>query len=113
MEERIMYIEYKGHDITGPGRIGLVSFSKSGRTLYYKGKVLKSLKGKDAKANYEDEKTGESYWISGCKKNGEDTLYAGKVDIDEDVREEYWTRIRNKPEFVNQKSYKTFGKYKK
>jgi len=108
-----MYIEYKGHDITGPGRIGRVSFSKSGRTLYYRDKVFKSLKGKGAKANYEDEKTGDWYWISGCKKSGEDTLYAGRVDIDEDVREEYWTRIRNKPELANQQSFKTSGKYKK
>ena len=35
---RIMYIEYKGLDIGGPARIGRVTFSKTGRTLYYGGK---------------------------------------------------------------------------
>lgn len=40
---------------------------------------------------------GEDYWISGCKKDGNDRLYGERlpVYIDEDVREEYWTEIRN------------------
>ena len=42
-----------------------------------------------------DEETGEHYWISGPKKNGEDGLYGYRpVPIDEDVREEYWVKIR-------------------
>lgn len=37
---------------------------------------------------------GEEYWISGCKRDGTDRLYAGMVEIDEDVAEEYWGDIR-------------------
>ena len=37
LPSRIMYIESKGDGITGPARIGRVTFSKSGKTLYYRG----------------------------------------------------------------------------
>jgi hypothetical protein len=38
-----------------------------------------------------DVKTGEEYWVSGVKKNGEDRHWAGKgpVHVDADAREEY------------------------
>jgi hypothetical protein len=42
---RIMYIECKSGDLTGPARIGRVTFSQTGRTLYYRGKKFQSLKG--------------------------------------------------------------------
>ena len=43
---RIMYIELKsGHHDDGPARIGRVSFSKTGRTIYFKGKAFQSLGG--------------------------------------------------------------------
>jgi len=41
---RIMYIESKGGGLTGPAKIGRVSFSKTGKTIYYLGKHLKALK---------------------------------------------------------------------
>jgi hypothetical protein len=95
MKSRIMYIEHKGIDgISGPARIGRVAFSKSGRTIYYRGKQFQSLGGRGFKSNFFEVETGEEYWISGPKKNGTDRLYSGTVEIDEDVREEYWTRIR-------------------
>ena len=117
---RIMYIENKGGEIvkrysytdqliegglTGPARIGRVTFSKTGATLYYQGRSLQSLKGGGFKSNYYDIETGEHFWISGPKKNGEDSLYATNIgtEIDEDVREEYWTEIRKKPELKQQK----------
>jgi hypothetical protein len=41
----------------------------------------------------------ENYWISGPKKNGEDGLYGPRpTPIDQDVREEYWTKIRKLPD---------------
>ena len=96
METRIMFIENKGGgDISGDSRIGRVSFSKSGRTIYYKGKTFKPIKG--FKSNYYEIETKEEYWISGCKKNGEDRLYAGHTIIDEDVVEEYWCTMRELP----------------
>jgi hypothetical protein len=96
---RIMYIESKAGGLTGPARIGRVTYSKTGCTLYYGGKSFQSLKGSGFKANYFDVETGDEYWISGPRKDGADALYATNVgtEIDDDVREEYWTAIRKKP----------------
>jgi hypothetical protein len=96
---RIMYIERKAGSVTGEARIGRVSFSKTMRSMYYGGKGF--LKVKDGfKHNCIDVETGEEYWISGCKKDGNDTLYGGNAPIliDEDAKEEYWMLIRKKPE---------------
>ena len=117
---RIMYIENKGGEftagtyhagpsapgLTGSARIGLVTFSKTGATLYYQGRTLQSLKGKGFKSNYFDAETGKHFWISGPKKRGGDALYATNIstEIDEDVREEYWMTIRNQPERKHESS---------
>jgi hypothetical protein len=100
MKTRIMYIEQKGGELTGTARIGRVSFSKTRRTLYYDGKTFQSLKGDGFKANFVEVESGEGYWISGCKRRGGDRLYGERlpIDIDADVREEYWTEIRQQPE---------------
>ena len=91
-----MYIESKAGGLMGPGRIGRVRFSKTGATLYYKGQTFQSLKGRGFKANYFDVDTGEPYWISGPKKNGQDRLYPSNVpiEVDDDVKNEYWLQIR-------------------
>jgi hypothetical protein len=68
IKPRIMYIEYKGNDLTGPARIGRVTFSKTGETLYYRGRSFQSLKGDGFKANYYDVETLDEYWISGLRK---------------------------------------------
>lgn len=96
---RIMYIECKAGGLTGSARIGRVRFSKTGRTLYYRGLTFQSLKGAGFKSNYYCVETGEDYWISGPKRRGGDQLYGGgtPVEIDEDVREEYWREIRREP----------------
>jgi len=106
MKTRIMYIEKKAENLTGEARIGRVSFSKSGKSIYYNGLRFETLKGDGFKSNYFEIESGEDYWISGCKKNGEDRLYGEStpIYIDEDVREEYWFTIRNKPEFKNKKT---------
>lgn len=67
---RVMYIELKsGYSDNGPARIGRVSFSKTGRTIYYGSKALQSCNGQGISGNYFDVETGEEYWISGVKKN--------------------------------------------
>ena len=106
---QIMYIEAKD-GITGPGRVGRVGFSKTGKTLTYKDKQFQSLKG-GYKANYFDLESGDHYWISGCRKDGNDSLYPDTIDIDEDVREEYWREIRQMPERINDQTYRSFGKH--
>lgn len=112
---RIMYIEYKGgsfvdeygygpeskgNGLHGTARIGRVTFTRTGSTLHYSGKSFQSLKGSGFKANYFCVETGEQYWISGPRRDGTDRLYKSDwpVQIDEDVREEYWTMIRKRPE---------------
>ncbi len=104
MQSRIMYIENKAGGLGGRGRIGRVTFSKTRKTIYYHDKCFQSLKG-GYKANYYDLETGEQYWISGPKRAGGDRLYGQPgVDIDEDVRVEYWTKIRYRPDLVEKTS---------
>jgi len=98
MQPRIMYIEDKSNGLEGPARIGRVTFSKTGKSVYYAGRTFQSLKGQGFKANYFDAETGAEFWISGCKKRGGDRLHGGVIEIDEDVREEYWVSIREMPE---------------
>ncbi len=100
MKSRIMYIERKAGSLTGDAWIGRVTFSKTGRTLYYGGKSFQSLLGAGFKSNYRELETGENYWISGCRKDGADRLYGERVAVlvDEDAREEYWASIRSLPE---------------
>ncbi len=106
-----MYIENKSggppgdQGLIGPARIGRVSFSKTGRSLYYNGRTFRSLNGAGFKANFYDVESGEHYWISGPKKNGEDGLYGPRpTPIDQDVREEYWTLIRKQPDKKSRKN---------
>lgn len=110
-KQRIMYIEYKGEGIAGPARIGLVKFSKSGKSVHYDGKTFETLRGTGFKANYFDVETGEEYWISGCHKDGRDALYSTEVTIDEDIREEYWSEIRKQPENKAIVSFTAKSKY--
>jgi hypothetical protein len=70
-KRRVMYVENKDGDIDGvPGRIGWVTFSQSGRSVYYRGRMLKRAKGGGISGNFYDEATGQEYWISGVKKAG-------------------------------------------
>ena len=89
---RIMYVQ-RG---TMAGRIGRVRFSKTGRTLFYGDlELIPSSAG--LKTNYLDVATGEAYWVSGPRKDGQDTLYPGRIEIDDDVAEEYWRDVRGLP----------------
>jgi len=109
---RLMYIEYKGEGIVGPARIGWVTFSKSGRSLEYGGRRFRSLSGAGFKANYYEEGTGEHYWISGCRRDGADALYANTIEIDEDAREEYWVDVRRLPGNKTQSTIRSVGKHR-
>lgn len=131
MKPRIMYIEQK----TGIDEafIGRVTFSKSGRTLYYRDKAFVSIgESHWAAGNYHGYNKNdfianqnlpieehqilpyEVYWISGPKKDGRDRHNCGRkpiinrrpvINIDEDVREEYWLSIRKQPENINKRFY--------
>lgn len=105
MKTRIMYIERKAGALTGDGRIGRVSFNRTGGTIFYGDKVFRRIVGGGFKSNYIEEATGENYWISGCKREGGDRMYGSQqpVPIDDDVREEYWREIRQQPECSHQR----------
>jgi hypothetical protein len=100
-----MYIECKTGALSGLARIGRVTFSKTGRTLNYRGQKFQSLKGAGFKANYHAVESGDAYWISGPKQRGGDRMYgsAAPIEIDDDVREEYWRNIRRQPDRVNER----------
>jgi hypothetical protein len=99
-----MYIEDKSGGLTGPARIGRVTFSKTGQRIYYRGRSFQRFKG--YKANYYDVETRDEYWISGPKRAGGDALYgsATPIEIDDDVREEYWREIRGHPEKARERT---------
>ena len=94
------YIELKsGHSDNGPAWIAYVEQSKCRRTLYFNGRGLMKLKGQRRSAgggNYVDMETGESFWISGVKKNGEDRHWAdsGKVLVEAAAISEYLKTIK-------------------
>ena len=108
-----MFIEPGGGLGAYNARIGLVTFSKTGKTIKYKEQEFQSLKGMGYKCNYFDLETGERYWLSGPKKNGEDALYPLDIEIDEEVRIAYWTKIRNRPDLIQMTNYNAKGKYTK
>ena len=88
MESQIKYIELKtGYADNGPVWIGKVEFSKSGKTIYFNGHAFKG-NGHGVSSDLE---TGDIYWISGVKKNGQDRHWAGngKIMIDRTIVDEY------------------------
>ena len=90
--KRVMYVENKEGDIDGhAARIGWVTFSKTGRTIYYRDLELKRLKGGGWAGNYYGEATGQEYWVSGVKKRGSNVHWAESVSVhvDEDAQSEY------------------------
>jgi hypothetical protein len=103
-ETRIMYVECKASgNHRGRARICRVRLSKTGRTLYLGGLVLRSQKGQGIMGNYRDVNTGFEYWVSGPKKNGKDRHWAGggEIRIDADVVDEYWRDIRGREQPEN------------
>jgi hypothetical protein len=98
---RIMYIESKAESLQSPARIGRVTFTKSGKGIYYRGREFYRISG--FKANYAEVEIHNPYWISGPRRDGRDRLYTHSglpIEIDDDVREEYWREIRKRPDCV-------------
>ena len=96
MQSEIKYIELKsGFSDNGPAWIVKVEFSKSGQTIYFDNKALKKSKSPGIGANHFDIETGEEYWVSGVKRDGQDRHWAGggKVMIDEEVIDEYLSLV--------------------
>jgi hypothetical protein len=93
----LRYIELKtGFGDSGPAWIGRVSLSRSKTTVYFNGRALKRAKGGGVSGNYFDIESGDEYWVSGVKKNGQDRHWAGsgRVLVEASAIEEYLT-LRN------------------
>jgi len=93
MKNQLLYVELK-QEHSGPAWIGYGQFSKSGQMVYFDGKLLK--KGKGINSNHFDVQTGDEYWISGVKKNGEDRHSAGsgKIFLDKAAVNDYLKIIK-------------------
>ena len=94
MKSRLMYVELKsGFNDDGPAWIGMASFSKTGRTIYFNGQAFQ---GGRIGGNHQEVESGETYWISGVKKDGADRHWAGsgKIKIDKAVISEYLSIIK-------------------
>lgn len=107
MESRIMYVEYKGEGLEGPGRIARVTFSKSRSSVYFRGKAAADSRRSGVQSELLRRRDGRALLGVRPKRNGQDRLYGGLVDVDEDVREEYWTEIRCQPELRQLKEYRS------
>src|SRR5690606_28127124 len=92
MTTEIKYIELKSSfSDNGPAWIGLVSFSKSGKTIYFNGKAFQSLNGTGISGNYFELESGEEYWISGVKKDMSDRhkFGRGKIFVERRILNDY------------------------
>ncbi|WP_223148956.1 hypothetical protein [Aquimarina sp. RZ0] len=92
MRTEIKYIELKsGFSDNGNAWIGLVSFSKSGKTIYFNGKAFQSLNGMGINGNYFDLESGDEYWISGVKKDMTDRhkFGGGKIFVEKRILNDY------------------------
>ena len=92
LKKRLMYVENKDGVIDGVNaRIGYVTFSKTGTTVYYRGRQLQKAKGGGIRGNFFDVETSEEYWISGVKERGSNVHWAESpsVRVDEDALAEY------------------------
>lgn len=96
MKNDLMYIENKSSGHSGEAWIGAVELSKSGQTVYFNNQAFKKLKTTGISGNHFDIETGEEYWISGVKRDGQDRhkFGGGKVMIDEKAVEKYLDFIK-------------------
>ena len=93
----IKYIELKtGYNDNGPAWIGKVKISRSGNTIYFNNHAFEKWNG--VSGNFVDIESGDEYWISGVKKNGEDRHWAGsgKIIIDSKIIPEYLEIVGDK-----------------
>jgi hypothetical protein len=86
-----MYVELKtGYSHDGPAWIALVRFSKSGRSVYFRDRELRRVKGGGASANFIDVSTHEEFWVSGIKRRGSNRLFgSAPVEIEPEAKGAY------------------------
>lgn len=92
----LKYIELKtGYHDDGPAWIGKVMLSKSGKMVYFNDHGFRRFAG--ILGNYYDVETGEEYWISSVRKDGQDRHWAGKgkICVAQNALDEYLSVINS------------------
>ncbi len=92
MRTEIKYLELKsGFSGDGPAWIGLVSFSKSGKTIYFDGIAFQKIGSARIQGNFMDIESGNEYWISGVKKDVSDRHKSGggKIYVEKRILNQY------------------------
>jgi hypothetical protein len=90
MKAELIYVEMTTDTShTGPAWIGYGFFNRTRKTVYFNGRILG--RGRSVVGNYVDIQSGEEFWISGIKKNGENRHWAGfgKIIIDNSAIDDY------------------------
>lgn len=92
-KRRLMYVESKSGLIGGaPARIGWVTFSQSGRSVYYQGLQLSRIKGGGISGNFIEDESRSEFWVSGVKRSGSNAHPSERsiaVVVDADAMEAY------------------------
>ena len=104
-KRELKYIELKtGYQDDGPAWIGWAMPSKSRRMLYFNDHAFLRCVG--ISGNYYDVESGEEYWISSVKKNGQDRHWAGRgrICVAQDALKEYLA-VTNSKELDLKKFY--------
>lgn len=94
-----MFVQLKtGHNTDqGPAWVSVVSFNRSWKTARWRGRTLHRCRGL-FDANFQDVKTGESYWISGPHRDGQDTRYSSiRPTIDDEAQDAYAAFLKGMP----------------
>ena len=103
MKQNLIYVELTTeYNHTGPAWIGYGYFNRTGKTIYFNGRILG--KGKGIVGNFVDIQSEEEFWVSGIKKNGQDRHWAGsgKIVIDESAVDDYLKYV-NETELLKNK----------
>ena len=98
MRTELKYIELKsGFSHNGPAWIGLVSFSKSGKTIYFDGKAFQRIGSDRTRGNFYDIESGDEYWISGVTKDMLDRhqFGNGKIFVEKRILKDYLQLIKH------------------
>ena len=94
MKKELIYVELtNGFNHDEKAEIGFGYYNRTRSTVYFNGRIFG--KGKRIVGNFVDIETGENYWVSGTKKNGQNRHWAGKgkIHIDKTAIPEYLNHI--------------------
>jgi hypothetical protein len=87
-----MYLEQLVEDGDGPAWIGRVRFSKTGRTLFYRGRTLEE--AVVGPGTHRDKETGDRFFVCGIKAELRELHWADRdVAVDDDAAAEYERRL--------------------